>query len=72
MKITIDITVEEFVKAFSKSNSHIVAPNIEAAQKIFDLIKAGQFINAIKLHRRTYNTSLLDAKNACDVIKDRL
>jgi len=35
-------------------------------QEIVDLVRAGNKIEAIKLHRQLYGSSLADAKNAID------
>jgi len=35
-------------------------------QEIVDLVRAGNKIEAIKLHRQMYGSSLADAKNAID------
>jgi ribosomal protein L7/L12 len=41
-------------------------------QTIEMLIKDFKPIDAIKLHRKTYNSSLCEAKNVVDAIRDRL
>lgn len=39
-------------------------------REVENLILIGKFIDAIKLYRKSTDSSLLDAKNACDAIRD--
>lgn len=50
-------------------NSLVSSP-FPCDQRIVDWVIAGSTLQAIKLHRKLYNTSLCEAKKAVDVIKE--
>lgn len=47
-----------------------LAPKPLWLQDVESLILNGSFIDAVKLYRKSTDTSLLDAKNACDLIRN--
>jgi ribosomal protein L7/L12 len=40
--------------------------------RILELVRKGKMIEAIKMHREIYKSGLIDAKRACEEIKNRL
>jgi ribosomal protein L7/L12 len=49
--------------------TYVASPEPLDDSKIIEQIRKGNMIEAIKIHRATYNTSLLDAKKAVEELR---